>query len=293
MAASRARDLLEHADLIVNRCGATQPDPHQRRNGCLVYVQTDPAFDQVNLSGGDATTHAFVREHDLHFTYGWNIGEPGCPVPTGGTAWRKTHPPVLVDLWESPPRPQSAWRTIATYRNRGKDIFLDGERFLWSKHPSFEGVMDLPSRTRQTLEIALILDDAGTRQRFEDQGWSLRDPYSVSCTASTYRRYLRGAKGEFSVEKDSYVRLRTGWFSDRTVCLLASGRPCVIQDTGFRTRLPSDTGLLAWSTVDEAAEALERAARDYELHAKAALELAREFFDAEGLLGPILEAAGL
>jgi hypothetical protein len=295
MGGSRTRQVLERADLIVNLCGATLPDRAPRPKGCLAYVETDPGIEQVRLANGDAGARSFVQAHDLHFTYGWRIGEPDWPIPACGIDWRKTHPPVVVDLWDSPPRDVATWRTVGTYRNEGKDVVVGGRKFLWSKHPSFDRVMDLPSRTRERLELALwIADrDGEARERLLRHGWLLRDPYAVSHDAEIYRRYLQEAKGEFTVEKDQLVGLRPGWFSDRSVCFLAAGRPCVLQDTGFDSRIPAGPGLLAWSTVSEAAEALERVAGDFDAHSRGAREVAQAFFDTRVLLPPILEAAGL
>jgi hypothetical protein len=293
MGKSAVRELLEHADLIVNLCGATLPDPEQRRQGCLVYIDTDPGFEQVRLVQGDRASREYLEAHDLHFSYGWNVGEPSSRIPSGGIAWRKMHPPVLVDLWDAASGSADAsWRTIATYRNKGKDVIIDGETYLWSKHPNFEQVMALPARTSERLELALANVDEADRARLVSHGWRLCDPYPLTKSPGSYRRYILGAKGEFSVEKDCYVRLNSGWFSDRTVCFLAAGRPCVVQDTGFTRRVPSWSGLLAWRTAEEAADALDRVARDYERHARAARALAREFFDAQVLLRQILVSAG-
>src|SRR4029453_8181935 len=132
MSKSRTREILERADLIVNLCGATSPEISQRPKGCLVYVETDPGLEQLKLASGDTATRSFLQAHDLHFTYGWNIGEPDCPVPACGVDWRKTHPPVVLELWDSPARPSASWRTIGTYRNHGKDVVLDGRMFFWS-----------------------------------------------------------------------------------------------------------------------------------------------------------------
>jgi hypothetical protein len=294
MDGARVRDLLAQVDVLVNLCSASAPESVARRHGCLVYLETDPNREQVRYARGDPATRAFVDGHDLHFTYGANLGQADCPLPTSGIAWRKTHPPVLCDLWEGPPpRPRAPWRTVATYDNRGKDFVLDGETYFWSKRPSFDAVMDLPTRTHQSIEIALVAPDEAIRERFRTGGWRLADPVAVSRTPLLYRRYLRGAKGEFSIEKDDYVRLRSGWFSDRTVCFLAAGRPCVVQDTAFGAWIPTGKGLLAWSSAEEALDALERVASDLPLHAAAARRLARERFDASVLLPPILEAAGL
>jgi hypothetical protein len=293
MTAAKARDLFENADVLVNLCGASRPEGGAPRKGCLVYVETDPILEQVKLAQGDAGTRAFLEAHDLHFTYGVRIGRQDCPVPAGGIAWRPTHPPVVVDLWESPPPRRGAWRTIATYRNRGKDVTLGGRTLRWSKHPNFERVMDLPRRTRERLEIALVTwGEDDVRARFLAHGWRLVDPYRVSSTAARYRRYVQGARGEFSVEKEDQTALRVGWFSDRSVCFLAAGRPCVLQDTGFDLRVPVGEGLLAWSTPEAALDALDRVSRDYERHARAALRIARDHFEARVLLPPILEAAG-
>ena len=293
MSEARSREVLETADLIVNLCGATLPDTRARPKGCLAYVETDPILEQLKLASGNPTTRSFIDAHDLHFTYGWNIGAPDCPIPASGVDWRKSHPPVVVDLWNPPGKPTASWRSIGTYRNEGKHVVLDGRTYRWSKHPSFQRIMDLPSRTGETLELALGNVDEPTRREFERQGWRLRDPYPVSRSTVAYHRYLCGAKGEFSVEKEQLVGLRTGWFSDRSVCFLAAGRPCVLEDTGFRSRVPTGRGLVAWSTVEEAAEALEGVAARYDEHARGARELAEEFFEARVLLPAILEAAGL
>ena len=185
------------------------------------------------------------------------------------------------------------WRTIATYRNKGKDLVTDAETYLWSKHPNFDQVADLPARTGEPLEAAIARLDDGVRERFVSHGWRLMDPYTVSKSANSYRRFVLGAKGEFSVEKDCYVRLNTGWFSDRTVCFLAAGHPCIVQDTGFARRVPCGAGLHSWRSPEEATEAHVRVTRDYERQARAARAIALEFFEARVLLPPLLEAAGL
>ena len=199
----------------------------------------------------------------------------------------------MVDLWESTPKPRGDWRTIATYHNKGKDVVLDGETYRWSKHPNFARVMDLPSQTKERLEVALSTQKAEVREQFLAHGWKLEDPYRISHGAGVYRRYIQGAKGEFSVEKEDQTGLKVGWFSDRSVCFLGAGRPCVLQDTGFGARVPTGTGLLAWSTAEEATEALDRVGRDYARHAAQALAIAREYFDTSVLLPPVLEAAGV
>lgn len=290
----RAEALLTEADLVLNLCGAANPDATARRRGCLVYVETDPIFEQTKLARGDTGTRAYLESHDALFTYGNRIGRSDCRVPDGGLRWHRTLPPVVVDLWESPAPVTAPWRTIATYRNRGKDVVLDGRTYHWSKHPNFEKVIDLPRRTHEPLEIALVTaGESGVRERFLANGWKLEDPVAISSDAETYRSYIRGARGEFSVEKEDQTELRVGWFSDRSVCFLAAGRPCVLQDTGIDVRVPVGEGLLEWRSADEAADCLARVASDYERHCAAALRMAREHFEATRLLREMLDVAGI
>jgi hypothetical protein len=293
MGEAKSRELLREADVLVNLCGAAQPQDYADRKGSLVYVETDPILEQVKYARGDAGTKAFLEGHDVLFTYALRLGDPGTRVPAGPFRWRKTHPPVCVDLWESAPRPAGWWRTIATYRNSGKDVTIDGETYFWSKHPNWDLVMDVPRTTGAKLEVALVSPNEDQRARFEAGGWRVEDPVKVSSGALAYRRYVQGAKGEFSVEKDDQVRLHLGWFSDRSVCFLAAGRPCVIQDTGFGVRVPTGAGLIGWSSREEAIEGLARVTRDYATHARRAREIAREHFEASVLLPPMLEAAGV
>ena len=291
---ARATDLLRNADLIMNLCGASRPDPEQKRKGCLVYIETDPIHEQMKLAQSDLESRALLDTHDVLFTYGTRIGDPDCKVPSGGIAWHKTHPPVIVDLWRSPAPARAPWRTIATYRNKGKDVVLDGRTYHWSKHPNFERVMDLPMRTSETLEIALgTAGETLVRERFLANGWKLEDAVAVSSDSEIYRTYIQGARGEFSVQKQDQTELKVGWFSDRSVCFLASGRPCVLQDTGVGARVPTGEGLLVWNTPEEALDCLARVGADYERHCAASLRLAVEHFETSVLLPPILEAAGV
>ena len=111
--------------------------------------------------------------------------------------------------------------------------------------------------------------------------------------ADAYRSYLAGSRGEFTVAKDQNVRLRSGWFSDRSATYLAAGRPVVTQDTAFGNVLPAGEGLFAFSTVDEAAAAVERINADYSRHRRAAQSVARDYFSHEVVLGRLLQEVGL
>ena len=168
-----------------------------------------------------------------------------------------------------------------------------GETYYWSKHREFMKVVDLPRRVSQPLELALACDDQQVLALLRSRGWRVLDGVQLSRDIAPYRDYVRGSRAEFTVAKDQYVRLRTGWFSDRSACYLAAGRPVVTQDTGFGCALPVGEGLLAFATVEDAAAAIEAVAVDPRGHSAAARELADEHFAAERVLGEMVAAAGL
>jgi hypothetical protein len=183
--------------------------------------------------------------------------------------------------------------TIGSYRQTGKDVEYGGEVYRWSKHYEWERILDLPDRTAQPFELALNVESAD-RQRLEHHGWSVVSPFRFSLDVfGAYPAYIRQSRGELTVAKDQNVRLRSGWFSERDACYLASGKPVVVQDTGFGNVLPVGEGLFAFTTVEEAAAAVEAINADYGRHAKAARAIAEESFDAPRVARKLLETIGL
>jgi hypothetical protein len=173
-----------------------------------------------------------------------------------------------------------------------KDITWRGERYLWSKSREFLRFIAAPKKTGETFELATNIKDTKTRTRFERNGWRLTSPLQMSVDYWLYRDYIRQSKGEFTVAKDQYVRLNTGWFSDRSVCYLAAGRPVITQETGFTTNYNSKAGLLSFQTRREIVDAAEAINADYAKHSRAARSLARELFEADKVLKSILDRAG-
>jgi len=290
--APQVRALYGSADAIFNLCGATRLRPEHRQGARLCYVETDPIYEQMRVANGDADSIAFLAEHDLLFTYGELLGTPSCTVPVERFTWIPTRPPVALDEW-APRDPGTAYRTIATWENKGKNVEFRGETYQWTKHLNFLRMIDVPRQARTRVELAMDPLDAGVRADLETHGWTLVDPRPISADVDAYRGFVEGARGELTVAKDIYVRPRSGWFSDRSVCFLAAGRPVVTQETGFSERVPSGRGLLAFATVEEAAAALRTVEGDYASHARAAREIAAEYFAAERVLGAMLDAAGI
>jgi glycosyltransferase involved in cell wall biosynthesis len=292
----RLRAELERADALVNVSAVTVLGEEHMRVPVRIYLETDPVLAQIEIAQGNQRTVGLLAAHTHHFTYGENFGAPDCTVPLERFTYHPTRQPVILDWWrpkpgDGPPRP--SFTTVASWKQTAKDIEWQGELLTWSKDVQFQHVLDLPRRVSRPLELALAIDDDAAVARLSAAGWTVVPAGPLSDDLDGYRDYVRASAGEFSVAKAQYARLRSGWFSDRTACYLAAGRPAVVQDTGFGSVLPVGEGLFAFDTIDEAAAAIEAIDSDYERHARAAAELAREHFDAEVVLGRMLADAGL
>jgi hypothetical protein len=291
---ARLDDLYRDARAIVNLCGATAPREEHKRGPKLLYIETDPVYEQLRIALGEASSLEFLASHDVLFTYGENLGAPDCPVPLVRFAWKTTRPPVVLDCWPARTDPQAVFFTsIASWENKGKDIAYDGVTYQWSKHVNFVRFLDLPHRVPQRFQLAMDPGDAGVTARLRAAGWELTDPQPISGDIDTYRDFVLGSRGEFTVAKDIYVRPRSGWFSDRSVCYLAAGKPVVTQDTGFGKFVRTGMGLLAYATMEEAVDALERIDADYAAHGRAARRIAEEHFAARTVLARLLADAGV
>ena len=297
MSDSALRELYASAALIINLHGGTMPLPEHSATGRLVYLETDPVLLQIELADNNPETIAFLEPHCAFFTFGENYGSPDCGLPVSDRFdFKPTRQPVLMDFWEGVPGagPADAFTTIGNWQQPWRDTVFRGQVYHWSKHHEFMKVLDLPRRVpAQPFELALSSYEDADRRMLESHGWRVRPAMEFSMDADAYRSYVAGSRGEFTVAKDQNVRLRSGWFSDRSATYLASGRPVVTQDTAFGNVLPTGEGLLSFSTVDEAAAAVERINADYARHRRAARSVAREYFSHEVVLGKMLEEVGL
>lgn len=288
--------LYGEAACIVNLHGGTAPLPEHAASGRLVYVETDPVQLQLELAEQRQETVDFLDAHAVHFTFAENWGLPGCRLPTTDRfAFRPTRQPVVIDLWDARTTPEASasFTTVANWDQRWRDLEYEGELYRWNKRHEFLKLLELPARAGQPLELCLSACDREDRALLEANGWRVREATPVSASIDEYRRYVRGSLGEFTVAKDQNVRLRSGWFSDRSATYLAAGRPVVTQDTGFGAALPTGTGLFAYSTLEEAADALTRVAARPAAEGRAAAEVARTCFAHEVVLPPLLSAVGL
>jgi GT2 family glycosyltransferase len=283
------------AELLINLHGGTQPLPELSATGRLVYLETDPVQLQLELQHGLQETLDFLEPHCAFFTYAENWGRPDCGLPRQERfRFVPTRQPVVVDLWpDRSAQPAELFTTIGNWRQEWRDVTYKGERYTWSKHHEFLKHLELPRRAERGFELALSSCEREDRELLERHGWRVRDGLEVSRGIDRYRDYVGGSRGEFTVAKDQNVRLRTGWFSDRSATYLASGRPVVTQDTGFGSVLPTGEGLFAFDSPDAAVAAVREVDGDYARHAAAAREIGREHFGHETVLGAMLEELGL
>jgi len=295
MSRDRCRGLLKEADAVFNLCIATKPRDEHLSCRRLVYLETDPGPFQVNLAAGDAKAIETARRHHDFFTYAYNIGAPDCVLPAGPLRWHRTRPPVLLDIWHEgmgPAEPRE-FTTVGTWTNKGNDLVINGEKYWWSKHVNFRQVLEVARDSGQSIELATDIESGEDYERAVAGGFTIRPVIPMSLDLEGYHEYVSSSRGEFTVSKDSYVRTRSGWFSDRTATYLAAGRPVVTQFTGFEKYLPTGVGLLGFNDASGAVEAIRTINSDYRRHARAARELAQEYFDSAKLLEEIAATLGL
>jgi hypothetical protein len=289
--------LYDSADVIINLHGGTMPLTEQAKTGRLVYLETDPVALQIELYHNVQETVDFLSPHVAFFTFGENYGRPECRLPVDERfKFKPTRQPVVMDFWNGHYEGNghaSCFTTIGNWQQPWREVTFEGEVYHWSKHYEFLKVLDLPRRTGRQFELALSSYDDQTKSMLEGRGWRVRHALGFSEDPEAYRAYVAGSRGEFTVAKDQNVRLRTGWFSDRSATYLAAGRPVVTQETGFSDFLPSGEGLFGFSNVEEAADAIARIETDYERHRRAARRTARECFSHDVVLPKLLAEVGV
>jgi hypothetical protein len=277
------------ADLLLNMAYVAR-EHVVRRFRLSALVDIDPGLLQVWLS----TRVIKVARHDLYFSTGETVGQPGARFPDGGLAWHTTQPCVALDWWPAcASDPDSPFTTVSNWYTA--DEWMEDEQGVYpnDKRDGFLPYLDLPRRTAYPLELALSLspDENDERLALTRLGWRVVDSAEVASTPWGYQRYIQKSRGEFSCVKPSCVRLQNAWISDRTVCYLASGKPAVIEHTGPSRILPDAAGLFRFRSPDEAVCALDAVASDYERQCRLARQLAEEYFDARKVVGQVLERA--
>jgi hypothetical protein len=288
------RELLKRvgeSTLFVNFNGYIQDQEVLERAPCKAFLDLDPGFLQFwdHLEMVDP----FPR-HDAYFTVGQNLGHPECSIPSCGIEWIATEPPVFLDFWPAVESFCRPFTSVCTWRGAFAPVRYN-ERTLGLRAHEFRRFIDLPRRSQLPFELALDIHPTERRdlELLRLNGWRLVSPRVAAGDPSLYREYIQSSKAEFSVAKNMYVETQSGWLSDRTVCYLASGKPCVVQDTGFNAHCPTSKGLISFSTMGEALECVQQVWKDYKDHCTAAREIAVGHYSSERILARLLEKAGV
>ena len=292
---SQLKQLYQSADLIINLHGGTVPLSEHSATGRLVYLETDPVELQIELHNNLQQTIDFLEPHCAFFTFGENYGNTDCKLPVSERFhFRPTRQPVVIDFWSHNNNGFAPlFTTIGNWRQQWREVKFQDEIYHWSKHFEFMKFLDLPQRTSQVFELALSSYEETDKQMLENKGWKVRDAFSFTCDLDLYRQYIIESRGEFTVAKDQNVRLRSGWFSDRSSTYLAAGRPVITQETGFSNIFPTGEGLFAFSTIEEVEQAVEIINSDYQRHSRASFALARDYFNYDVVLTRLLNEVGL
>lgn len=292
-------DIARTADLFLNVSGSCMvPDGLSSR--CVkVFLDTDPGYNQIMLSERFDWSENVERwcrsvaDHDQHFTYAENIHGDDCLIPKVGLEWKTTRMPVVMELWEpmarGRPPGRLPWTTVMTWNAFKGRLIYQGIEYK-SKGSEFEKLIELPQRVDVPLRVAV----GGVKaplERLASYRWQVVDGPSATLTPGQYQEFIAGSRGELSPAKHVYVAMRSGWFSERSTCYLASSRPVVVQDTGFPVELPVGEGIVPFTTEGEALAAIQEVEAHYEQHAKAARGIAEDYFGSGKVLSRLIEDA--
>lgn len=293
MGLDQLTDLAKNADVLFNISGHLTLPSIMARVPKRVYYDDDPGYTQFWHAQG--ISGARLSDHEFHFTLGANVGKPTCPIPTSGIHWQVTRPPVVLEQWDAKPHPKlDRFTTVASWRGAYAPIQFNGSTYGLKAH-EFRKMIELPQRSPYTYEIALQIHpgDGKDIETLRAHGWQLSDPFDASSSPSRFRQFIQRSGAEFSVAQGIYVDTHSGWFSDRTARYLASGRPALVQNTGFADEYSCGEGLLAFANLDEAVAGAERIAQDYPGHCLAARHLAEDYFDSDKVIGEVAKKVGL
>ncbi len=292
MSDSKRREVIESADLLINVSGTLENPELYRGRGCMAYIDSDPTFTQVKLAKGYDYFRKLVDMHDVTFSFGEVIGLDTPETPPTGHDWKPTRQPIVLSEWPVGDQHRGVYTTVMNW-SAYKLVEYDGRSF-GQKDVEFKNFYDFPSRIGSArVELAA---NAGKgrrlpRELLRHRGWTLVDPSIVCPDMDSYREYITTSKGEWSVAKNGYVAGQSGWFSCRSACYLAAGRPVIVQDTGFPRVLPVGMGLLCFRDAAQAVEAIQAVEADYDAHREAARAIAEDYFDSGRVLTDLIENA--
>jgi hypothetical protein len=287
MSAARRSETVSSSDLLINVSGSLANPERYREIPRMIYIDTDPVFTQIKLRKGLVEFDRQIRVHDVHFSFGESVADS---FPDTDFEWKATRQPIVLSEWEPKPVAHGAYTTVMNWTSY-KPLEYQGRSYA-QKDVEFSRFIDLPDLVSNvSLEIAV---NAGKTKRtprelLVHKGWKLVDPEEVCPDLDSYRSYIEGSKAEWSVAKNGYVEGQAGWFSCRSACYLAAGKPVIVQDTGFENLFPVGKGLLSFTDIDGAVSAIEEVEGNYSEHSIVAREIAEQYFDSKKVLADLIE----
>jgi hypothetical protein len=276
----------KNADVLLNISGINSLREEFQNIPIRAFIDTDPLFTQIRLLR-DPVTKASAKEHNVFFSFGENIGNKDCLIPDDQFSWIPTRQPVIPDLWNKNNLSQKGnWTTVMQWDSYKKAEW-DG-RIFGMKSTSFQPYFDLPKIINERFELALGGESA-PKDELKAKGWIISNPAEVSKTPESYQKFISESKGEWSVAKDGYVSSNSGWFSERSAAYLMSGKPVIVQETGFSKNIETGEGLFSFTNLEDLKSIFEEVDRDYKFQCSRAREIAMEYFQYEKVLKNLLE----
>ncbi len=286
--AERWDKICKETDLLINVSGTLADPGRYRQAARLVYIDSDPVFTQVKLARGQTNLFRLVDMHDIHFSFGERLS--ASQVPATGHQWLPTRQPVVLAQWHPRSPPREAFTTVMNWTSY-KPLTYRGIT-LGQKDVEFERFMTLPSRI-PNVRLEAVINEGKVRrpprELLRRHGWWVVDPNEACPGLDSYRSYIETSMAEWSVAKNGYVVGRPGWFSCRSACYLAAGRPVVVQDTGFADILPLGEGILTFQTLEQAVEGISEVRSNYARHSLAARAIAEKYFASDSVLCSLIE----
>ncbi|HSV16337.1 MAG TPA: hypothetical protein VLI90_18885 [Tepidisphaeraceae bacterium] len=291
MSREELADVLKRADLLIAVSGVTPLRDERPRPRRTAVIDTDPVFTQLRMRH-DANFLNYYRQFDAVATFGRLIGTDACPLPTHGFDWIPTNQPIALRHWPVMPVTSRRFTTVGKWEHTSdRNLEFAGRTFHSSKGVEWTKVIDLPRRTRWEMAIGMAAITPAAKEQFTQSGWQLLDAEAATISCEAFQQFIQNSAGEFTVAKEIYAGLPSGWFSDRSAAYLTSGRPVVTQASGFDQWLPVGEGLFSFETIDQAAWALEQIERDYAMQSAAARRMAERNFDSRLVLSKLLDRA--
>jgi hypothetical protein len=287
-----ALDLVRDSALLIDVMGFLNDPEIAAIAPRRAFLDIDPGVPQMWRALGLAD---LLPGYDDYVTIGENIGREDCSIPTCELNWTVTRQPIVLEHWPAmPPADEQAITSVGSWRGPFAPIEYEGRTYGLRAH-EFRKFAALPRRIDRRCEFALNIDPAETKDLalLTVGGWSLVDPRVVARDPSAYQNYIQNSWAEFMVAKNMYVQSNSGWLSDRSICYLASGKPVLAQNTGIQKLYPIGEGLLAFDDFEQALAGVEELERDYPRHARAARQMAEDYFDSDRVLGDLLSKLGI